>query len=266
MTPWPVAKLLEAVLPFPKRKNIRLGPSSHDRCFCYLLVGRCLRIDQPRKAWPLSVHLLFHWYRIPHTKYKPSTHVNTMAAFGCFQFGLCLCSYLPFPSIQTYFRLLVVLLFLFCLNPRPFVLSLIYTMTFQGKILHSCILYQIHGKLWLQQGVGGDSLQVTAMDILHGIKKDVNRGNDGILAILLGIPNIKRNFNCSEKGMKLRNILHNVNPIASPTVNGPLTTFSSVCTRPFLLFPWLFFSSAHVKLSWPLDPNFRICISDHIVP
>lgn len=123
------------------------------------------------KAWPLSVHLLFHRYRVPHTKWKPSTHVNTMAAFGCFQFGLCLCSYLPFPSIQTYFRLLVVLLFLFCLNPRPFVLSLTYTMTFQGKSLHSCILYQIHGKLWLQQGVGGDSLQVTAMDILHGVKK-----------------------------------------------------------------------------------------------
>lgn len=40
MTPWPVAKLLETVLPFPKRRNIRSpGPSSHDRCFCYLLVG-----------------------------------------------------------------------------------------------------------------------------------------------------------------------------------------------------------------------------------
>lgn len=188
-----------------------------------------------------------------------------MAAFGCFQFGLC--SYLPCPSIQTYFRLLVVLLFLFCLNPRPFVLSLTYTMTFQGKILHSCILYQIHGKLWLQQGVGGDSLQVTTMHILHGVKKkDVDRGNDGILAILLGIPLSKRNFSYSEKGIKLRKILHNVNPMASPTVTGPLTTFSSVCMRPFLLFPWLFLSSAHVKLSWPLDPNFRVCISDHIAP
>ena len=42
---------------FPTRKKPTVGPSSHDRCFCYLLVAwRCLRIDQ----LPMQKRLAFN--------------------------------------------------------------------------------------------------------------------------------------------------------------------------------------------------------------